>query len=135
MELILVRHGETDANRQGILMGSVGGPSLNATGRAQADDIAAALQTEPVAHIYTSPAHRARETAEIVSQGIGVPFSEVNDLCEIDVGSMVGLTSAGSWNCVGSSRSTTGSGSGTPPPPGIPAAKQCWSCRKGRGKL
>ena len=92
--MILVRHGETDANRQGILMGSVGGPSLNATGRAQADDIAAALQTEPVAHIYTSPAHRARETAEIVSRAIGVPFSEVNDLCEIDVGRMVGLTSA-----------------------------------------
>ena len=94
MELILVRHGETDANRQGILMGSVGGPSLNATGRAQADDIAAALKSEPVVHIYTSPAHRARETAEIVAHVIGVPCSEVSDLCEIDVGRMEGLTRA-----------------------------------------
>ncbi|MDE2842081.1 MAG: histidine phosphatase family protein [Chloroflexota bacterium] len=94
MELILVRHGETDANRQGKLMGSFGGPSLNPTGRAQADDIAAALKAEPVAHIYTSPAHRARETAEIVSRAIGVPFSELNDFSEIDVGRMVGLTSA-----------------------------------------
>jgi len=94
MELILVRHGETDANRQGILMGRFGGPSLNATGRAQAEDIVAALKSGPVAHIYTSPAHRARETAEIVSRAIGVPFSEVNDLSEIDVGRMVGLTSA-----------------------------------------
>ena len=75
-------------------MGSVAGPSLNATGRSQAADIAAALKSEPVAHIYTSPAHRARETAEIVSQAIAVPFTEVNDLCEVDVGLLQGLTSA-----------------------------------------
>ena len=93
MELILVRHGETDANRQGILMSSVGGPSLNAIGRAQAADIAAALKSEPVVHLYTSPARRARETAEMVSQAIEVPFSEVQDLCEINVGRMEGLTS------------------------------------------
>ena len=75
-------------------MGSVAGPSLNATGRAQAADIAAALKSEPVAHLYTSPANRARETTEIISHAIGVPFTEVNDLCEIDVGLLQGLTSA-----------------------------------------
>ena len=92
MDLILVRHGETDANRRGILMGSTGGPYLNATGRAQAADIAAALKAEPVAHLYTSPAHRARETAQIVSREIKTPFTEVADLCEIDVGLLEGLT-------------------------------------------
>ena len=92
MELILVRHGETDANRQGILMGSVAGPSLNTTGRTQAADIAAALKAEPVVHLYTSPARRARETAEIVSQAIAAPLSEVNDFCEINVGRLEGLT-------------------------------------------
>lgn len=94
MELILVRHGETDANRQGILMGSSKGPSLNPTGRAQAADVAAALKSKTVAHLYTSPALRARETAEIVSQVIEAPLSEVSDLCEIDVGRLEGLTQA-----------------------------------------
>lgn len=92
MDLILVRHGETDANRQGILMSSVGGPSLNATGRAQAAEIGEALKAEPVAHLYTSPALRARETAEIVSQAIKAPFTEIDDLCEINVGRLEGLT-------------------------------------------
>ena len=94
MDLILVRHGETDANRQGILMGSIGGPSLNPTGRAQAADIAAALKAESVTFLYTSPARRARETAEIISQVTAVPFTEVSDLCEIDVGRLEGLTRA-----------------------------------------
>ena len=94
MDLILVRHGETDANRQGILMGSVGGPFLNATGRAQATEIGRALKADPVVHLYTSPARRANETAQLISQVIEAPLSEVNDLCEIDVGRLEGLTKA-----------------------------------------
>ena len=94
MELILVRHGETDANRQGILMGSSKGPSLNASGRAQAAEIAAALKSEPVAHLYASPADRARETAEVISRVIQAQLSIVDDLCEIDVGRLEGLTQA-----------------------------------------
>ncbi|MDE2937420.1 MAG: histidine phosphatase family protein [Chloroflexota bacterium] len=101
MELILVRHGETDANRQGILMGSIGGPSLNDTGRAQAAEIGEALKAEPVVHLYTSPAWRARETAEIISQTVAVPFSEVDDLREIDVGRLEGLTQAEVWENFG----------------------------------
>ena len=55
MDLILVRHGETDANREGRLMSGTGGPPLNAIGRAQADDLAAALRTELPFRLYTSP--------------------------------------------------------------------------------
>ena len=94
MEVILVRHGETDANRQGILMGSVGGPSLNATGQAQAAEIGEALKVESVVHLYTSPARRARETAGIISKTLKVPLAEVNNLAEIDVGRLEGLTKA-----------------------------------------
>ena len=75
-------------------MGSIGGPSLNVTGRAQAAEIGEALKAEPVVHLYTSPAWRARETTEIISQFIEVPFSEVHDLREIDVGRLEGLTQA-----------------------------------------
>ncbi len=101
MQLILVRHGETDANRQGILMGSIGGPSLNDTGRAQAAEIGEALKAEPIVHLYTSPAWRARETAEIICQVIEAPFSEVHDLCEINVGRLEGLTQAEVWENFG----------------------------------
>lgn len=94
MELILVRHGETDANRLGILMGSVAGPSLNDTGRAQSAEIAAALRGQPVAHLYTSPARRARETAGIISTALSTPLSVVDALSEIDVGRLEGLTRA-----------------------------------------
>lgn len=75
-------------------MGSTGGPSLNAAGRAQAAEIAAALKLEPVARLYTSPARRARETAEIITQVLAAPLTEINDLCEIDVGRLEGLTRA-----------------------------------------
>lgn len=92
MELILVRHGETDANREGRLMSGSGGPPLNAVGTAQADDIAAALKTELPFHLYASPARRARETAGIISKALGVPFTVVAGLAETDVGALEGLT-------------------------------------------
>ena len=94
MDLILVRHGETDANRKGILMGSIGGPSLNTTGRAQAAQVAEVLKLERVGHLYTSPARRAKETAGIISGTLNLPLSEINELSEIDVGRLEGLTNA-----------------------------------------
>ena len=92
MDLILVRHGETDANREGRLMSSTGGPPLNAIGRAQADDLAAALRTELPFRLYTSPARRARETAGSISKALDAPFTVVADLAETDVGDLEGLT-------------------------------------------
>ena len=92
MNLILVRHGETDANREGKLMSGSGGPCLNATGRAQATDIAAALKGELPFHLYTSPAWRARETTEIISRALNAPFTIVDDLAETDVGDFEDLT-------------------------------------------
>ena len=92
MDLILVRHGETDANRDGRLMSSSGGPPLNAIGRAQANDIAGALKVDLPFHLYTSPARRARETAGIISKTFDAPFTVVEDLAETDVGAIEGLT-------------------------------------------
>ena len=92
MDLILVRHGETDDNREGRMMSSIGGPPLNAAGRTQADDVAAALKGDLPFHLYTSPARRARETAGIISETLQVPLSVVDDLAETDVGAIEGLT-------------------------------------------
>ena len=92
MRLILVRHGETDDNRDGRLMSSTGGPPLNAAGRAQARDVAAGLKDALPFRLYTSPARRALETAGIVSETLNVPFSVAQDLAETDVGAIEGLT-------------------------------------------
>ena len=73
IHLILVRHGETDANHEGRLMSNSLCPSLNATGRGQATDVATALKTELPFQLYTSPTRRPRETAGIISRTLNSP--------------------------------------------------------------
>jgi probable phosphoglycerate mutase len=61
-ELLLIRHGETDFNRQFRFQGHIDVP-LNANGRAQAERLAARLAEEPIDLVVTSDLTRARETA------------------------------------------------------------------------
>lgn len=62
-ELLLIRHGETDHNRQGRFQGQVDVP-LNSTGLAQAERLARRLQHEPLDVLVSSDLSRARGTAE-----------------------------------------------------------------------
>jgi probable phosphoglycerate mutase len=62
-ELLLIRHGETDHNRQGRFQGQVDVP-LNTTGLAQAERLAQRLQQEPLDVLVSSDLSRARGTAE-----------------------------------------------------------------------
>ena len=62
-EFLLIRHGETDHNRQGRFQGQVDVP-LNATGSAQAERLARRLQHEPLDALVSSDLSRARSTAE-----------------------------------------------------------------------
>jgi broad specificity phosphatase PhoE len=89
--LILARHGETDWNREDRFQGQAD-PPLNPAGRAQSVELAEALAGEPIARVYTSPLRRARETAELVAERLGVEVEPLEALCEIDVGSWTGLT-------------------------------------------
>lgn len=63
--VLLVRHGETDWNRVKRLQGHIDVP-LNATGREQAQRMAAALAGRPIDHIYSSDLQRAHDTARAV---------------------------------------------------------------------
>lgn len=67
--LTLVRHGETDWNRDRRIQGATDIP-LNDTGRMQAREAAAALSGDIV---VASDLSRARETAEIIADGLGLP--------------------------------------------------------------
>lgn len=60
--LILIRHGLTDWNENGRLMGR-SDVALNVRGRAQASRVAEALASRPITAIYSSPQPRTRETA------------------------------------------------------------------------
>jgi broad specificity phosphatase PhoE len=74
--LIVVRHGQTDANASGLLLGRAD-PPLDATGRAQASAVAAALA--PLARgtrVISSPLRRARETASLVAREGPVEIDE-----------------------------------------------------------
>lgn len=61
---VFVRHGETDANRAGIIAGS-SEPPLNDTGRKQAMAIAPLMARGKWRAVFVSPQDRARKTAEL----------------------------------------------------------------------
>lgn len=84
--LLLVRHGETDWNRQGRFQGQMDIP-LNATGREQAAAASRFLASEWISRAYTSAMARPRQTAEtILSCHPGVPLTSVKGLVEIGHG-------------------------------------------------
>ncbi len=72
--LILVRHGESDANARGLLLGRTDA-ELTREGREQAA-AARSLLTGPVAEVRTSPLSRARDTAELLALGLPVAVDE-----------------------------------------------------------
>jgi broad specificity phosphatase PhoE len=89
--IVLVRHGETDWNRERRYQGHADTP-LNEAGRAQARELAEMLRSEDVSAVYTSPLRRASETARIVAGRLGLEARELEPLREIDVGDWQGLT-------------------------------------------
>ena len=91
MRLILVRHGETDWNQQNRVQGRRD-IELNALGRRQAEAVAQALKAEHVEAIYSSPLKRALETARAVERFHRAEVVPLDDLKELDVGELDGLT-------------------------------------------
>jgi probable phosphoglycerate mutase len=89
--LLLVRHGETDWNRDGRWQGH-SDTHLNEIGRAQAERVAAELDGVDV--IYSSDLARARETAEIIARRLELPVLVDARLRERYFGAWEGLTAA-----------------------------------------
>jgi len=65
--------------------------SLNQKGREQAARLAARLKSENLDAIFSSPLHRAVETATIINRFHGLPLTLVPDFSEIDLGEWEGL--------------------------------------------
>ena len=89
--IVLVRHGETDWNRDNRFQGHADIP-LNDAGREQARALAGQLADKSFAAVYTSPLQRAAETARIIADSLDLEVRESEALREVDVGSWSGLT-------------------------------------------
>jgi broad specificity phosphatase PhoE len=88
--LFLFRHGETDWNREGRLQGHTD-TALNATGLAQARALAERLLPHRLDAVVSSDLSRARATAQIVAEVLGVPLFTEPGLRETNVGAAEGL--------------------------------------------
>lgn len=91
LEIILIRHGQTDWNRDRRIMGHRPVP-LNPHGRAEARRVARHLKNIPIDAVFTSPMLRAVETAEYLAAERGLKAQLNADLAEIDYGLWVGKT-------------------------------------------
>jgi ribonuclease H / adenosylcobalamin/alpha-ribazole phosphatase len=89
-----VRHGETEWNREGRVMGRLAVP-LSDDGRRQVRDLIPMLVELEARVVWTSPLPRARETAEEIAAGLGgLPVHLEADLTEVDYGDWAGRTFA-----------------------------------------
>ncbi len=70
MTLFLARHGQTEANRDGLLLGRSDSP-LTGEGLATARKLGRLLRPAGIAAVFASPLGRAKATAEIIAAGLG----------------------------------------------------------------
>ena len=91
MKLILVRHGETHWNKDGLVQGGDSDIELNETGLEQARRLAAFLESEPITIILSSPLRRAISTAEVIAGYHQLPVEIEQGLRELKVGDLEGI--------------------------------------------
>jgi probable phosphoglycerate mutase len=83
---LLVRHGEATFNVERRLPGQLPGVALTDNGRLQAQRVAIALSGLPLSAVISSPLERARDTAEVIARGWGLPVQLDPALMDTDVG-------------------------------------------------
>lgn len=89
-ELVLIRHGETDWNRELRFQGQVDVP-LNATGHEQARRVAERLAGERFDQLYVSDLIRTRQTAQPTAERLGLAGQSDAALREQNFGRVDGM--------------------------------------------
>ena len=95
--IVLVRHGQTEYNREGRWQGVGSDVPLNESGREEAERVGEALAAAfdgAVAALYTSDLARARQTARIIGARLGLSAVDEPALRELSHGRWEGLTHA-----------------------------------------
>ncbi len=89
--LILVRHGESEGNRDRIFTTTPAELALTDLGRLQAEDAAVKIGTRFAPElVISSPYLRARHTAEIIAAGLSLPLKVEQHLHEREMGDFKG---------------------------------------------
>jgi broad specificity phosphatase PhoE len=89
LTIYVVRHGQTDWNREGRIQGGTDNP-LNATGQEQAAALARTLAKVKVDAVYTSSHQRARQTAAVFEGR--APITPMDELRERFFGKFEGAS-------------------------------------------
>lgn len=90
--LILVRHGETEANRAGCFAAS-DDIELTAEGRRQAEELGVAIQQQfQPTKLFSSSFRRARQTAEIIGRRLGLQSELLPGVQERSFGCLKGAS-------------------------------------------
>jgi probable phosphoglycerate mutase len=95
MQLVMVRHGQTDYNAKRLVQGRINNP-LNQHGKKQARELATVFinQNETFDYILSSPLSRALETADIIRRKFKMekPIIVDHQLIERDFNELDGLS-------------------------------------------
>lgn len=91
MRLIVVRHGQTEENRKGIVQGNKSG-DLSELGKRQVKNVATQLKNEQIDAIYSSDLQRCVDTVKpIYHYHQAVPLQFTSALREVNIGKLEGL--------------------------------------------
>lgn len=84
--VLLVRHGRTSANTNGVLAGRTPGVKLDDVGRKQAHDLGDRVAALPIKVIVSSPLERCRQTASALAGALMSPLTVTLDKRLIECG-------------------------------------------------
>jgi probable phosphomutase (TIGR03848 family) len=88
--VILLRHGRSTANTEGVLAGRNPGVALDEHGRAQAQTLVERLALLPLAAVVSSPLQRCRETLAPLAQARELEVTVDDRFTEMDYGDWAG---------------------------------------------
>ena len=88
--LILLRHGRSTANNEGVLAGRTPGVVLDEQGQAQAEALVERLAQLPLAALVSSPLQRCQQTLAPLAQARGLEITVDDRFVEVDYGEWTG---------------------------------------------
>ena len=94
--LLLIRHGQTDWNRRGLVQGQTDVP-LDAVGKEQARRLARRLSELDLSALHASPLARAAETADVIAQAVGLEPVYSSAWCEMPGRNRQATSASSGW--------------------------------------
>jgi broad specificity phosphatase PhoE len=90
MLVYIVRHGETEYNKEELFRGRKDVP-LNDVGKKQAERLGTYFEGKTVARIFASPLARAQQTAQGISKKANAPVETIEEFTDMDFGAWEGV--------------------------------------------